>query len=307
MKRPVMMLAGAAHPIEITEPMSPSAGSRVPLTEEAQRQFSGLILLDRVVTLDHAYHAGLLETEDDTLLESVFDYLTREGLVDIGADDHYRATGLGRRVYQKMLHQQQSYLAHFDVFARVDLAEGVFGDPDRDHPDDPRWADLRVAVAEFKGIESNRMVFLAMLAGGDFFQNPDWKFDLALGSAFFQELEAVVRDQISLSDLAYEAEDGEQVSGESVIEDIILQGAKHNKRAMDDQVSRQQELFEPYEDEEDEDEGEEGENAAAGPNGSGDGGNDQPPAFEPYDPEAGMSAYISSATFVEPLWLEPYW
>lgn len=264
-------------------------------------------MLDRVITLDNAYHAGLLEAEDDALLESVFDYLTREGLVDIGEDDHYRATGVGRRVYQKMLHQQQSYLANFDVFARVDLAEGTFGDPERDHPDDPRWTDLRVAVAEFKEIESNRMVFLAMLAGGDFFENPDWKFDLALGSTFFQELEGVVQDQISLGDLAYEAEDGEQVSGESVLEDVILQGARHNKRAMDEHRSRQQELFEPYDDEEDEEE----EESAAGPNGSGDGGEgvdkDEPPAFEPYDAEAGMSAYMSSATFVEPLWLEPYW
>ena len=270
--------------------------NRPALNDAACRRFAALALVDRLATQPGAFHAALLEG-DDGFLEPVFDYLLGEDLVAIGEDDRYRLTQLGWRVYQRLLHQQQSYLAHFDIYAGVDLGEGTFADPESDYLDDPRWADLRVAVAEHKGIDPYRIVFLSMLAGGQFFENPGWKFDLALGSSFFEELQEVVQSQIGVDDLGYEDEDGTPISGEDVLEDVILQGAAINQQSLAEERRRQPSLLEELD---------EGSDDGAAEEAPGDGA-----AFHatlvPYDPLGPASAYASSATFVEPIWLDPYW
>ena len=271
--------------------MSSQPKTRPPLSEEQCQSFAGLILLHRVVTEPKAYHAGLLDSRDDELLNPVFKFLLAEGLADIGEDDYYVATERGRQAYQNLLHQQQSYLTHFDIFARTDLGEGTFADPETDLLEDSRWTDLRVAVADYKGIDPYRMVFLAMLAEGRFFENPDWKFDLALGSSFFQEVEEIVASQITMEELGYQAEDGSRASGETVIEDVILQGSRLNKERLEQRrQNEQRSLFE---------EGEEPEN--------GEGEVGQEWAYVPYDPYMSMGAYVGSAMFVEALWLSAFW
>ena len=81
----------------------------------------------------------------------------------------------------------------------------------------------RVAVAEHKGVDPYRVVFLAMLSAEAFFENPEWRFDLAVGS-LCDELETTVQDQISVEELGYEDDKG-AVSGEDVIADIIERGS----------------------------------------------------------------------------------
>lgn len=272
--------------------MSAKQNNHPALSEETQRQFAALILIDRVASEPGRFHAALLEKEDDELLDSLFKHLLAEDLVKIGEDDYYAPTERGQKAFQNMLHQQQSYLAHFDIFARVDLADGAFADLDDDFLDDPRWEDLRTAVAEYKGIDPHRMVFLAMLAEGQFFENPDWKFDLALGSSFFTELEEIVSSQLSVDALGYVAEDGARVSGESVIEDVILQGSSLNKERMESERSRQQSLLDDEQERGQEEDGRQEEDEWV---------------YMPYDPWMPMGAYAGSALFVEALWLSALW
>jgi len=270
--------------------MNAARTSRPGLTEEQCRRMAALVLLHRVIDDPSAFHAALLES-DDAVLEPLFRHMMAEDLVEVGPDDHFRPTERGRTVYGKLLQQQQSYLAHFDIFARVDLAEGAFFDPAHDLPDDPRWDDLRVAVAEYKGIDPYQMVFLAMLADAQFMENPDWKFDLALGSNFFKEMEEIVAAQLAVADLAYTDEDGNRVPGEAVIEDVILQGAQENRRRWE-RHRAQQALFDE-------------EAARAGANG-GEGGEEVQYQVV-YDPWGPMGAYAGSALFVEALWLTALW
>lgn len=268
-------------------------GEREPMGELLKRQHAGLILLDRLVTQENAFHAALLESEDDHLLDDTFKYLMSEEIVEIADNDYYQATERGRKAYQNLLHQQQSYLAHFDIFARVDMAEGQFADQESDYLDDPRWTDMRVAVAEYKGIDPHRMVFLAMLAEERFFDNPDWKFDLALGSSFFTELEEIVASQTTIGELGYLAEDGGRVSGENVIEDVILQGSKLNKERMERFREREQQSFLDEE-----------QNGGEEDNGHRSEGE---LVYVPYDPWMPMGGYMGSALFVEALWLSSFW
>ena len=279
--------------------------ARAPLSEADSRRFAGLALLDRLASQPGAFHAALLEG-DDAFLEPVFDQLLAEDLVAIGTDDRYRLTPLGWRAYQRLLHQQQSYLAHFDIYAAVDLAEGAFADPEGDYLDDPRWADLRVAVAEHKGIDPYRMVFLSMLAGGGFFENAGWKFDLALGSSFFDELQEIVQSQIHEEELSYTDEDGTAVAGADVLQDVILQGAAINQQRLTEQRRSLAERPEALDDEPAAAQGEAGADRDD-PAGAGNGDGALAAGLVPYDPVGPAAAYASSPTFVEPIWLAPHW
>ena len=260
------------------------------LTEEQKQRFSGLILLDRVISEPGGYHAALMENQDDTFLDPVFSYLQGEDLVEVGDDDHYRATDRGREAYQKLIQQRQSYLAHFEIYARVDLAEGTFGDPNEPFSD-PRWSDVRIAVAGYKGIDPYRIVFLAMLADEAFFSDREWKFDLALGSDFFTELEEIVSSQITVEELGYQSEEGESVAGESVIEDVIRQGAEINRERWERERAAQQTLPMDQEDE-------------GGPEEAGD---REELVYVAYDPYQLMAMYAGSALFVEAMWLSAFW
>ena len=141
------------------------------------------------------------------------------------------------------MEQLEAYVVHFDVFAYVDLEEGAFGDPKTDLLEGDQWSDLRVAVAEHKGIDPYRVVFLALMSADKFYENPDWKFDLSLGT-LFDEMEQIVLDQFCVADLSYKDEDEEeQVSGEDVIRDIIEQGnslAKERRREQQETEEKEQ-------------------------------------------------------------------
>ena len=269
---------------------------RAPLSQDEQRKFSALILLDRIIAAPGTLHAALLG-KDDAFLEPLFDYLMAEDLAEVGDDDHFRATRKGNRAYQQLMHQQKSYLVHFDIYAAVDLSEGTFGDATMDDLEDGRWSDMRVAVAEYKGIDPYRMVFLSILSDGGYFENPDWKYDLSLGSNFFTELGDIVASQIRVEELGYETEEGEHVPGEAVMEDIILQGAQENRTRLES-ARRQQEMFEE---------------AEGRPHPATD--QQQEPAYDaagqviwqPYQPWSPMDGYLASALFVESFWHAPYW
>lgn len=280
--------------------MTDSKPERPPLDEETCRQFSALVLLHQITSKPDAFHAGLLDG-DDSLLEPIFDYMMKLDLVTVGENDFYQPTVKGEEAYNKLLHQQRSYLIHYDVYGAVDLAEGEFGDPENDELDAPNWSDLRVAVAEYKKIDPYRTVFLSMLADEAFFGNPDWKFDIVLGSSFYKGLEEIVRSQIAVWELGYQEEDGSEVSGETVLEDVILQGARINKERLDRERQRQTSLFE-----EEQEEARQKEERDSGDYDDGDydrGGY----AYMPYDPWMPMGGYMGSPLFVEALWLSAFW
>ena len=166
---------------------------------------------------------ALAET-DDGGLESLLNFMESRGTLTVEEDNYYKATDKGHEVYQDLVKQLEAYVTHFEVYAYVDLEQGIFGDPETDLLEGDKWSDLRVAVAEHKGIDPYRVVFLAMLSAETFYENPDWKFDLSMGT-LFQEMKQIVLEQLHLDDLGYSDSEG-KVSGEEVIRDIIEQGSE---------------------------------------------------------------------------------
>ena len=166
---------------------------------------------------------ALAET-DDAGLESLLNFMESRGTLTVEEDNYYKATDKGHEVYQDLVKQLEAYVTHYEVYAYVDLEQGIFGDPETDLLEGEKWSDLRVAVAEHKGIDPYRVVFLAMLSAETFYENPDWKFDLSMGT-LFQEMKQIVLEQLHVDDLGYSFSEG-KVSGEEVIRDIIEQGSE---------------------------------------------------------------------------------
>ena len=166
---------------------------------------------------------ALAETDDEGL-ESLLNFMESRGTLTVEEDNYYKATDKGHEVYQDLVKQLEAYVTHFEVYAYVDLEQGIFGDPETDLLEGDKWLDLRVAVAEHKGIDPYRVVFLAMLSAETFYENPDWKFDLSIGT-LFQEMKQLVMVQLHVDDLGYSDSEG-KVSGEEVIGDMIEQGSE---------------------------------------------------------------------------------
>ncbi len=185
---------------------------------------------------------ALAETDDEGL-ESLLNFMESRGTLTVEEDNYYKATDKGHEVYQDLVKQLEAYVTHFEVYAYVDLEQGIFGDPETDLLEGDKWSDLRVAVAEHKGIDPYRVVFLAMLSAETFYENPDWKFDLSMGT-LFQEMKQIVLEQLHVDDLGYSDSEGE-VSGEEVIRDIIEQGselvAKRTSREQENKGRKQEE------------------------------------------------------------------
>ena len=166
---------------------------------------------------------ALAETDDEGL-ESLLNFMESRGTLTVEEDNYYKATDKGHEVYQDLVKQLEAYVTHFEVYAYVDLEQGIFGDPETDLLEGDKWSDLRVAVAEYKDIDPYRVVFLAMLSAETFYENPDWKFDLSMGT-LFQEMKQIVLEQLHVDDLGYSDSEG-KVPGEEVIRDIIEQGSE---------------------------------------------------------------------------------
>ena len=185
---------------------------------------------------------ALAETDDEGL-ESLLNFMESRGTLTVEEDNYYKATDKGHEVYQDLVKQLEAYVTHFEVYAYVDLEQGIFGDPETDLLEGDKWSDLRVAVAEHKGIDPYRVVFLAMLSAETFYENPDWKFDLSMGT-LFQEMKQIVLEQLHVDDLGYSDSEG-KVPGEEVIRDIIEQGselvAKRRSREQEIKGSKQAE------------------------------------------------------------------
>jgi len=166
---------------------------------------------------------ALAETDDEGL-ESLLNFMESRGTLTVEEDNYYKATDKGHEVYQDLVKQLEAYVTHFEVYAYVDLEQGIFGDPEKDLLEGEKWSDLRVAVAEHKVIDPYRVVFLAMLSAETFYENPDWKFDLSMGT-LFQDMKQIVLEQLHVDDLGYSDSEG-KVPGEEVIRDIIEQGSE---------------------------------------------------------------------------------
>ncbi|MDH4224162.1 MAG: hypothetical protein OEW12_00775 [Deltaproteobacteria bacterium] len=264
---------GHSHPT----PHPQAVEGRPGLPPAHRMRLSAAIVLDRLAANPGGFKAGDSSPSAE-ILAPVWEYLKSQNLA-LEADGVYQLTPKGQTAHQQISRMRESYLTHFDIFALVNLEEGMFGsleDVSQEGELDEDWVDLRVAVAEFKGVDPYTLVFCAMLSDPDFFAGDEWMEDLPADSFFYQELEAIVQSQLAAWELGIEPatdekeESGEEnMTGEEVLEFVIGQGAQINR-----------------------------ERAADLPEGG------TPPLVPPGE---ALLKYINDPKYVEPLWKEPWW
>lgn len=210
-----------------------------------QQQFAAII------TLSYIYESGgelpmLLEGEDVHLEPTLVWALERGHLRQV--DERYQLTDSGSLAVNVYRAQCREFLRTFDIFAFVDLEEAEFAyekfyefeteEEWDEYIEDERWADLRIAVGEFKGIDPLLIVFLSFVHEGLFAEGGSWQRDLH-DADLWMEVQELCNCSVAIDDLAYEDPDDGHVSGEEVMEDIIREGAEMNLelKALEDELS----------------------------------------------------------------------
>lgn len=114
----------------------------------------------------------------------------------------------------------QPYIPHFsEVFLAREWTQDVCNTAWKIFLNLDEWEDLRVAVAEYKGLDPLEIVFMALLQGGHFDKPREiWQFDLASGW-FFEEVEKIANQNYHLDQLVVPG-----MTSEQIMQNIITKG-----------------------------------------------------------------------------------
>ena len=203
------------------------------ISEEQKKQYAGLYLLDYMVTESHTF--PLLLEEDDTDLEPVLEWLLTKDYIGIIDNERYEQTVNGKAALSLFMTRYKEFLKTFDIFSAVDLETGEFAFAScdefknetewRNFLNNEQWDDLRVAVADYRGMDPIEVVFMSFINENRFGRNETgWQFDLLLGTVWDEILE-IADTAIQWQELGWEDEHG-SVRAEDVIKDIINQGTE---------------------------------------------------------------------------------
>jgi hypothetical protein len=203
------------------------------ISESGKMKFAGLYLLEYMINTPYSPPI-FLDGNDQDLETILADMMSRE-LVEIKDEEKYIPTPTGRKYLENFMARYSEYLTMFDIFCAVDLEAGEFAfdswhDYDTDEEfqkflNQDRFEDLRVAVADYKGMNGVEIVFMSFLNEQRFGRDASgWQFDLLLGSVWDEILD-ICTNSIQWEELGYEDEQG-VVAAEEVIADIITQGTE---------------------------------------------------------------------------------
>jgi hypothetical protein len=186
--------------------------------------FISLVLLNEIINFQHYFKVK--SEGDDKYLDTYLRHMLSRGVLEI-KDNCYIPTEMGRGELLNLYNKYHEYLKLFDIYCAVDLEDGEFAfskilDPlltDLEwetHINNPSFSDIRVAVADFKGINPIEMVFLSYLNENKFdCVDNDWQFNLTSENIWL-EIEEICNSAISVD---YLSENG-------VLEDVIKQGTE---------------------------------------------------------------------------------
>lgn len=228
------------------------------LTVRDRVKYMCIVLLQEIINFQTYFPTKLLG--EDTYLGPYLDQMVTNGTLTRQAGE-YIPTELGRTELQNFYNKYYEYLKMFDIFCAVDLEAGEFAferKNDESFSDEDwfnylsqeRFSDVRVAVADFKGLDPNEIVFMSFLTEGRFETVdmdgntiPRWQYNLTNeNDGIWNEIEDITNSAI---DVDYLRENG-------VLEDVIKQGTQI---AMDlirvsDDLLAQDEADQAYEQEE---------------------------------------------------------
>lgn len=214
------------------------------LLEKDKISYICIVLLNEII--NHQAYPPVNLTGEDVFLDHYFKLLHSKGMLDIN-DGAYVPTEAGRVELENFLAKYTEYLQMFDIYCAVDLEGGVFAFEEINNPSfsDEQWeeflsnerfSDVRVAVADFKGLNPTEIVFMSFLTEGRFEVGAErWQYNLT-GEAVWREIEEICNTAI---DVDYLREN-------DVLQDVIKQGTEIAIRL----IRESGELNEPEEEDE---------------------------------------------------------
>ena len=196
---------------------------RYNLLEKDRVNFISLVLLNEIVQFQHYFPKNL--TGDDIFLSRNLELLEQNGCLRI-ENGKYVPTEKGRDEVVRLYNKYYEYLKLFDIFCAVDLEAGEFAfNRINDDMSDDQWnaflneerfSDVRVAVADFKGMNPIEIVFVSFLNENRFDCGVEgWQKNLT-DMAIWDEIVEICNTAI---DVDYLKQDG-------VLEDVIKQGTE---------------------------------------------------------------------------------
>ncbi len=199
---------------------------KYPLLVRDRVKYMCLVLLNEIINFQHYFPTKLVG--DDTYLGPYLDKMVENGTLTREAGQ-YVPTEVGRTELETFYAKYYEYLKMFDIYCAVDLERGEFAfarinDESFDdegwfaYLEEERFSDVRVAVAVFKGLNPNEIVFMSFLNEGRFdVEAPRWQYNLTNeNDGIWNEIEEITDTAI---DIDYLRENG-------VLEDVIKQGSE---------------------------------------------------------------------------------
>ncbi|MGE9267200.1 MAG: hypothetical protein ACQKBY_03815 [Verrucomicrobiales bacterium] len=205
---------------------------RYHLSEDDKRQFAATFLIDHMER--EKRHYDVLLDGGDSDLSPILQWLLMKGHIEINDEHHYALTQSGHDKAQQFALRYQALLTYFDLFGYVDLESGDFAfekvsDFERDSAwqqflADPRWFDLRLPLIEHLGGNPIELVFCQFVREKRISTaNDHWQLELVHGSLWGDILD-ICENAITPEQLTFEEDDGHQVSGEAILDDVAEQG-----------------------------------------------------------------------------------
>jgi hypothetical protein len=201
------------------------------VSDEQKLRFAGIFLLEYMINHPRIFQLWLEDQDSD--LEPILEWLLSKEWIEIREAKEYVPTHEGRDVLKRFMERYARFVYFFDVFSAVDLGAGEFAfaryfeilEPDEwtAYLHEERFTDVRIAIAEYLGIDAVEIVFMSFIREDRFGRDASgWQFDLLLGSVWDQILD-ICNSATDLHELGYQ--DGERwIDGEVVAEDILQQG-----------------------------------------------------------------------------------
>jgi len=196
---------------------------RYNLLEKDRVNFISLVLLNEIIQFQHYFDTQL--TGEDIFLGRNLEILRNNGFLTV-SNGKFIPTSKGRDELSRLYDKYYEYLKVFDIFCAVDLERGefAFSSINNDSSEDDwfkflnneRFSDVRVAVADFKGLNPIEIVFMSFLNEN--------RFDCGVQGWQKALTDNAVWDEIV--DICNTAIDVDYLKENGVLEDVIKQGTE---------------------------------------------------------------------------------
>lgn len=193
------------------------------ILEKDKSKYISLVLLNEIIQFQNYFPVKL--TGEDVFLETYLKGLESKGLLKIN-NGKYVPSASGRIELENFYAKYYEYLKMFDIYCAVDLDKGefAFSSINKDFSDDEwdkflndeRFSDVRVAVADFKGLNPTEIVFMSFLNENRFDCTADKWQNTLTSESIWKEIEEICNTAVTK----------EYLETDGVLENVIKQGTK---------------------------------------------------------------------------------